>query len=157
VLVCWFSFQQWSKMILGVTYGCDQNRKQHQNKTVAYERFTGTWISYRLNKMFFRYWLYRKSLRPDAIAITRALDPRSEYSPTWSIQNIQFTFNKLKNLELYAGVKTYWTGHQTRKSFYHKSQRPFWQKCSIWFRRKCTNDTRQPLCFNFWPWICLRT
>jgi outer membrane receptor for ferrienterochelin and colicins len=33
---------------------------------------------------------------PDAIALLGALDPRSEYSPTWSIQNIQFTFNKLK-------------------------------------------------------------
>jgi hypothetical protein len=35
------------------------------------------------------------------------LDPRREYSPTWSIQNIQVTFNKFKNIEIYGGVKTY--------------------------------------------------
>ena len=34
------------------------------------------------------------------------LDPRNEYSPLWSIQNIQFTWAApLNNLEIYLGVK----------------------------------------------------
>jgi hypothetical protein len=34
LMLIWF--QQWSKMILGVTYMDVTKRKQHQNKTVAY-------------------------------------------------------------------------------------------------------------------------
>jgi outer membrane receptor for ferrienterochelin and colicins len=73
-----------------------QNRKQHQNKTVAYWKIYGTWaISYRLNKMFLDI-DYTGNLYGPMRLLLGALDPRSEYSPTWSIQNIQFTFNKLK-------------------------------------------------------------
>lgn len=32
-------------------------------------------------------------------------DPRPEYSPVWSTQNIQFSYDKFKNLRLYVGVK----------------------------------------------------
>jgi outer membrane receptor for ferrienterochelin and colicins len=76
-------------MILGVTY-MDVTKTENNIKTrqLLTERFTGTWaISYRLNKMFLDI-DYTEIYTADAIAITRALDPRSEYSPTWSIQNI---------------------------------------------------------------------
>ena len=33
------------------------------------------------------------------------LDPRSPNSPTYSIQNIQFTYLGFKNFEIYAGAK----------------------------------------------------
>jgi outer membrane receptor for ferrienterochelin and colicins len=57
----------------------------------------GTWaISYRLNKMFLDIDYTGNLYGPMRLPLLGALDPRSEYSPTWSIQNIQFTFNKLK-------------------------------------------------------------
>jgi outer membrane receptor for ferrienterochelin and colicins len=33
------------------------------------------------------------------------LDPRREISVPFSIQNIQFTFKKIHNLEIYTGIK----------------------------------------------------
>jgi outer membrane receptor for ferrienterochelin and colicins len=86
MLIC---FQQWSKMILGVTY-MDVTKTENNIKTrqLLTERFTGTWaISYRLNKILdidYTGNLYG----PMRLPLLGALDPRSEYSPTWSIQNI---------------------------------------------------------------------
>jgi hypothetical protein len=48
--------------------------------------------------MFFRYWLYRKSLRPDAIAITRSFRPTKRIFAYLEHSEYQFTFNK-QNLE----------------------------------------------------------
>ena len=39
------------------------------------------------------------------LPILGELDPREEYSPTWSTQNIQLTYDGITNLELYGGVK----------------------------------------------------
>jgi outer membrane receptor for ferrienterochelin and colicins len=70
-----------------------QNRKQHQNKTVAYWKIYGTWaISYRLNKMFLDidytgnlYGRCQLDFRP-----TKRIFAYLEHS------EYQFTFNKLK-------------------------------------------------------------
>ncbi len=58
------------------------------------------------------------------------LDPRREYSPTWSIQNIQFTFNKFKNLEIYAGVKNLlnWTPNKGNPFIIARANDPFDKK-----------------------------
>jgi outer membrane receptor for ferrienterochelin and colicins len=55
------------------------------------------------------------------------LDPRQEYSPTWSIQNIQFTFNKFKNFEIYAGVKNLlnWTPNKGNPFIIARANDPF--------------------------------
>jgi outer membrane receptor for ferrienterochelin and colicins len=55
------------------------------------------------------------------------LDPRKEYSPTWSIQNIQFTFNKFKNIEIYAGVKNLlnWTPNTGNTFIIARANDPF--------------------------------
>ncbi len=100
-------FNNGLKMILGVTF-MDVTKTEDDIKTrqMLTEKFTGTWaISYRLNKMFLDIDYTGNVYGPMRLPLLGELDPRSEYSPTWSIQNIQFTFNKFKNLELYAGIK----------------------------------------------------
>ena len=42
---------------------------------------------------------------PMRLPLLGDLDPRKEYSPVWSLQNIQFTYKKFRNFELYGGVK----------------------------------------------------
>jgi outer membrane receptor for ferrienterochelin and colicins len=72
-------------MILGVTY-MDVTKTENNIKTrqLLTERFTGTWaISYRLNKNVL-------ILTARCVPLLGALDPRSEYSPTWSIHPIHF-------------------------------------------------------------------
>ena len=54
-------------------------------------------------------------------------DPRSEFSPTWSIQNIQFTYDGFKNIELYGGVKNIlnWTPNRGNPFIIARANDPF--------------------------------
>jgi outer membrane receptor for ferrienterochelin and colicins len=55
------------------------------------------------------------------------LDPRQEYSPVWSIQNIQLTFDGLKDLEIYGGVKNLlnWTPNKGNPFLIARADDPF--------------------------------
>jgi outer membrane receptor for ferrienterochelin and colicins len=55
------------------------------------------------------------------------LDPRPEYSPIWSIQNIQFTYKKFRNFELYGGVKNIlnWTPNRNTPFLIARANDPF--------------------------------
>ncbi|CAM2863143.1 TonB-dependent receptor [Flavobacterium frigoris] len=122
-------FNSGLKMILGVTY-MDVTKTENNIKTrqLLTERFTGTWaISYRLNKMFLDIDYTGNLYGPMRLPLLSALDPRKEYSPTWSVQNIQFTFNKFKNLELYAGVKNIlnWTPNKGNPFIIARANDPF--------------------------------
>ena len=54
-------------------------------------------------------------------------DPRSDYSPVWSIQNIQFTYDGLKNFEFYGGVKNLldWTPNRGNPFIIARANDPF--------------------------------
>jgi outer membrane receptor for ferrienterochelin and colicins len=122
-------FNSGLKMILGVTY-MDVTKTENNIKTrqLLTERFTGTWaISYRVNKLFLDIDYTGNLYGPMRLPLLGALDPRKEYSPTWSVQNIQFTFNKFKNLELYAGVKNLlnWTPNKGNPFIIARANDPF--------------------------------
>jgi len=57
----------------------------------------------------------------------RRLDNRSDFSPFWSIQNIQFTYKGLKNVELYGGVKNLlnWTPARENDFVISRGDDPF--------------------------------
>jgi outer membrane receptor for ferrienterochelin and colicins len=122
-------FNNGLKMILGVTF-MDVSKTENNRTTrqLLTEKFTGTWaISYRLNKLFLDIDYTGNLYGPMRLPLLGALDPRREYSPTWSIQNIQFTFNKFKNLELYAGVKNLlnWTPNKGNPFIIARANDPF--------------------------------
>ena len=54
-------------------------------------------------------------------------DPRKEFTPTWSIQNIQFTFLGFKQFELYGGVKNLlnWTPNKGNPFIIARANDPF--------------------------------
>ena len=70
------------------------------------ERITGTWtISYEIPKIGLNIDYTGNLSGPMKLPLLGELDPRPEYSPTWSVQNIQIS-KKFKNgLEIYGGVK----------------------------------------------------
>jgi outer membrane receptor for ferrienterochelin and colicins len=97
-------------------------------RQILTERFTGTWaVSYRLNNIFLDIDYTGNLYGPMRLPLLGDLDPRREYSPTWSIQNIQFTFNKFKNLDLYAGVKNVlnWTPNKGNPFIIARANDPF--------------------------------
>jgi outer membrane receptor for ferrienterochelin and colicins len=55
------------------------------------------------------------------------LDPRRDFSPTWSIQNLQFTYNGIKDFEIYAGVKNLlnWTPNNGNPFIIARANDPF--------------------------------
>ncbi|WP_282112524.1 TonB-dependent receptor [Maribacter stanieri] len=54
-------------------------------------------------------------------------DPRSDFSPVWSIQNIQFTYDGIKNFEFYGGVKNLldWTPNRGNPFIIARANDPF--------------------------------
>ena len=70
------------------------------------ERFTATWsISYKIKPIHLTLDYTGNVYGSMKLPLLNELDPRAPNSPTYSIQNIQFTYSKLKNFDIYMGVK----------------------------------------------------
>jgi outer membrane receptor for ferrienterochelin and colicins len=122
-------FNNGLKMILGATY-MDVSKTENNTTTrqILTEKISATWaVSYRINKLFLDVDYTGNLYGPMRLPLLGHLDPRSQYSPTWSIQNIQFTFNKFKNFELYAGVKNIlnWTPNKGNPFIIARANDPF--------------------------------
>ena len=102
-----FSFANGLKIITGATFmnvtSTNNNITQQQILT---EKFSGTWsISYKIKKAKLNIDYTGNIYGPMRLPLLSELDPRQLFSPTWSIQNIQFTFSGLKDFEIYIGLK----------------------------------------------------
>ena len=70
------------------------------------ERFSGTWtVSYKIQSLQLNIDYTGNLYGPMKLPLLSILDPRAPNSPTYSIQNIQFTYSGCNNFEIYAGVK----------------------------------------------------
>lgn len=117
------------KIIVGATY-MDVAKTENGVKTrqMLTEKFTGTWaISYRIKNWFLDVDYTGNVYGPMRLPTLGEQDPRKDYSPIWSIQNIQFTFTKLKNLDLYAGIKNLlnWTPNKGNPFIIARANDPF--------------------------------
>ena len=73
---------------------------------VLTERFTGTWnASYNIKQINLTIDYTGNLYGTMRLPLLNDLDPRSPNSPTYSIQNVQFTYLGFKNFEIYAGAK----------------------------------------------------
>lgn len=92
------------------------------------EKFTATWaVSYKIRKLNLAVDYTGNVYSPMRLPLLGKLDPRQAYSPSWSIQNIQFVFSGLKNIELYAGVKNFlnWTPTKGNPFIIARTNDPF--------------------------------
>ena len=101
------AFTNGLKILAGATFQqvstTDNGIKKQQILT---EKITGTWaISYKIKTLHLGIDYTGNIYGPMRLPLLGKLDPRQPYSPTWSIQNIQFVYTGLKKIELYAGVK----------------------------------------------------
>lgn len=95
------------KANIGITYQ-DVSLTQDglKKQQILTEKFSGTWaVSYKINKMHLNIDYTGNVYGPMRLPLLGSLDPRPPLSPTWSIQNIQFTYDGFKRLEIYGGVK----------------------------------------------------
>lgn len=117
------------KATLGTTF---QNVSTIENgntkKQILTENFSGTWsISYPINAIDLSIDYTGNIYGPMRLPLLGANDPRKEFSPTWSIQNIQFTHDGFKYIEIYGGVKNLlnWTPNRGNPFIIARANDPF--------------------------------
>lgn len=143
------------KASLGATY---QDVSQTENGTttrqILTERFTGVWS--------FSYKHYPTNLTldytgniygPMRLPLLGELDPRQEYSPTWSIQNIQLTYDGFDNFEIYGGVKNLlnWTPNKGNPFIIARADDPFDENVQFDNNGNAVPTTDNPYALTFDP------
>jgi outer membrane receptor for ferrienterochelin and colicins len=123
------AFNNGLKFIVGATYQdvatYEQGIKKQQILT---EKFSGNWaVSYKIMPLRLSLDYTGNIYSPMRLPLLSELDPRKEYSPVWSIQNIQLTFGGFKNIEIYGGVKNLlnWTPNKGNPFIIARANDPF--------------------------------
>lgn len=92
------------------------------------EKFTGVWnIGYTIRKIGLTFDYTGNVYSPMRLPLLGENDPRSEYSPWWSIQNIQITKAFKHGIEVYGGVKNLlnWTPAKGLPFLMARTEDPF--------------------------------
>ncbi len=117
------------KVLIGGTFqDVSQTENGVKQRQILTERFTGTWaVSYKNYKTNLTLDYTGNIYGPMRLPLLGELDPRSENSPTWSIQNIQLTYDGLSNFEIYGGVKNLlnWTPNKGNPFIIARANDPF--------------------------------
>jgi len=114
---------------VGATYQ-DVSREENGLKTeqVLTESFMGVWsLNYDWQAANLSIDYTGNAYGPMRLPLLGDLDPREEYSPLYSIQNIQITYKGFAGLEIYGGVKNLlnWTPNKNNRFIIARSQDPF--------------------------------
>ena len=117
------------KFSLGATV---QDVKQIENgistKQILTETYTGTWnFGYDFKSIKLSVDYTGNLYGPMRLPTLGERDPRSDYSPVWSIQNIQFTYKGIDNFEFYGGIKNLldWTPNRGNPFIIARAEDPF--------------------------------
>lgn len=117
------------KAILGFTYqDVTTTENGETTQQMLTEKFSGTWaLTYRIFKYNLSVDYTGNLFGPMRLPLLGDLDPRPDYSPTWSIQNIQLTYDGIKNIEFYGGVKNLlnWTPAKNAQFLISRANDPF--------------------------------
>lgn len=120
------------KLLAGATLMANTlTEHQVRKQQMLTEKFTATWaISYTIRPLQLVIDYTGNVYSPMRLPLLGSTDPRSPYSPWWSLQNIQFTFKGFKKYELYAGIKNLlnWTPGKNAPFIISRSNDPFDKK-----------------------------
>lgn len=123
------TFTNGLKVIFGGTYqDVATYEKGVKKQQILTEKFSGNWaVSYKVRPLKLTIDYTGNIYSPMRLPLLNDLDPRKEYSPTWSIQNIQLTFGGFKNIEVYGGVKNLlnWTPNRGNPFIIARANDPF--------------------------------
>jgi len=123
------AFNNGLKVIVGATYQ-DVASFEHgiKKQQILTEKFSGNWaISYKIKPFNLAIDYTGNVYSPMRLPLLSDLDPRKEFSPVWSIQNIQFTFSGFNRFELYGGIKNLlnWTPNKGNPFIIARANDPF--------------------------------
>tara|TARA_R110002051_G_scaffold117009_4_gene190644 strand:+ start:15451 stop:17733 length:2283 start_codon:yes stop_codon:yes gene_type:complete len=124
-----FVFQNGIKATIGATLQKVANTENGvTKKQILTEEFSGTWnVSYDFKALDLSVDYTGNLYGPMRLPLLGENDPRKEFSPIWSIQNIQFTYKGFNKLELYGGVKNLlnWTPNRGNPFIIARTNDPF--------------------------------
>ncbi|NGM90574.1 TonB-dependent receptor, partial [Parapusillimonas sp. SGNA-6] len=106
-------------------YSEEEGKKVDQLFT---EKFSGTWnVGYTFKKLGLTVDYTGNLYGPMRLPLLSEWDPRNEYSPWWSIQNIQLTKSINNRIEVYGGVKNLlnWTPNKGNPFIIARAHDPF--------------------------------
>lgn len=117
------------KIMAGATamdvYNTEEGKKMRQ---LFAEQFTGVWnIGYTFRSLGLTVDYTGNVYGPMRLPLLSATDPRSAWSPWWSIQNIQLTQRIGDKIKLYGGIKNLlnWTPNKGNPFIIARAQDPF--------------------------------
>ncbi|MEO2051165.1 MAG: TonB-dependent receptor [Allomuricauda sp.] len=117
------------KIMVGATWqDVSTTENGISQQQILTESITSTWnLSYTFHSLKLTADYTGNLYGPMRLPLLGDLDPRRAYSPTWSIQNIQFTFKGLNNFEVYAGIKNLldWTPNRGNPFIIARANDPF--------------------------------
>lgn len=117
------------KVIAGGTLmAVTQTENGIKQQQLLSENFTGTWTcSYAIKKLNLEIDYTGNIYSPMRLPVLNELDPRSNKSNWWSIQNIKFNYTGIKKFEFYTGVKNLlnWTPAKSEKFIIARAHDPF--------------------------------
>ncbi|ATP58734.1 TonB-dependent receptor [Pedobacter ginsengisoli] len=123
------AFSNGLKVMIGATY---QDVASFENgvkkQQILTEKFSGNWtVSYKIKPLNLAVDYTGNIYSPMRLPLLSELDPRKEFSPVWSIQNIQFTFSGFNRFELYGGIKNLlnWTPNRGNPFIIARANDPF--------------------------------
>lgn len=143
------------KIIAGATF-MDVNSIENGIKTSVLftESFSGTWnASYEFPKARMQLHYTGNVYGPMRLPLLGPLDLRPEYSPVWSIQNLQISKAFKKSLEVYAGVKNLlnWTPAKSTPFLIARANDPFDNTVSFNSDNQVVPDAGNPYGLSFDP------
>ena len=143
------------KVLLGATL-MDVSSEENNVTTrqILTERFTGTWnVSYTIRPWQLTLDYTGNMYGPMRLPLLGELDPRNEFSPTWSIQNIQFTYTGGKGIEIYGGVKNLlnWTPNRNAPFIIARANDPFDKNVTYDSNGQVAATTDNPYALTFDP------
>ncbi|WP_421802237.1 TonB-dependent receptor [Flagellimonas sp.] len=143
------------KIMVGATW---QDVSSTENgvtqQQILTESITATWnLSYTFHALKLTADYTGNLYGPMRLPLLGDLDPRSEYSPTWSIQNIQFTYKGLNNFEVYGGIKNLldWTPNRGNPFIIARANDPFDREVTFDSNGNAVATANNPYALTFDP------
>jgi outer membrane receptor for ferrienterochelin and colicins len=106
----------------------DNTGKSKKNRQLLTENWAGTWtVSYTLQSSGITIDYTGNIYGPMLLPLLSERDPRPAKSPSWSIQNIQFSRKFFNNFEIYTGIKNLlnWTPAKSAPFLIARADDPF--------------------------------
>lgn len=125
-----------------------------KTQQILTEKITGTWsLSYKIKPWNFSIDYTGNFYGPMRLPLLGPLDPRKPNSPLWSIQNLQFVYTGIPQIEIYGGIKNLlnWTPNRGNPFLIARTHDPFDKQVQYNTNGQIIPTTENPYALSFDP------